>query len=162
MALSNKSGKLLLTTSNKSETAVGYATLYGDMAGGFAPIKDVPKILVYELAKYANTLGGNIPQRVLDRPPSAELSEKQTDADSLPPYAILDPILQMYIEQNQSAADIGKRGYNPADISRAISLVDASEHKRRQATIGTKISSRAFGRDWRFPSCCHTSTKNEA
>jgi len=151
MALSNKQGKLLLTTGNKSEMSVGYATLYGDMAGGFAPIKDVPKLLVYKLAEYRNQLSPVIPQRVIDRPPSAELAPDQVDADSLPPYDVLDPILEMYVEQDKSAADIIAAGFNPADVERAISLVDRNEYKRRQAPPGVRITPRAFGRDRRYP-----------
>lgn len=151
MAMSNKFGKLLLTTGNKSEMSVGYATLYGDMAGGFAPIKDVPKLLVYQLSEYRNTLSAVIPQRVITRPPSAELAPDQIDEDSLPPYSILDPILEMYVEQDKSAEDILAAGYQIADINRAISLVDRNEYKRRQAPPGIKITPRAFGRDRRYP-----------
>ncbi len=151
MALSNKQGKLLLTTGNKSEMSVGYATLYGDMAGGFAPIKDVPKLLVYKLAEYRNQLSPVIPQRVIDRPPSAELAPDQIDADSLPPYDVLDPILEMYVKQDKSAADIIAAGFDPADVERAISLVDRNEYKRRQAPPGIRITPRAFGRDRRYP-----------
>ena len=151
MALSNKQGKLLLTTGNKSEMSVGYATLYGDMCGGFAPIKDVPKLLVYELARYRNSLSAVIPERVLTRPPSAELSPNQQDSDSLPPYEILDPILARYIEQDQSADEIIAAGFSLEDVKRVISLVDRSEYKRRQSAVGIKISERAFGRDRRYP-----------
>ncbi len=151
MAISNKQGKLLLTTGNKSEMSVGYATLYGDMAGGFAPIKDVPKLLVYQLAEYRNTLSTVIPQRVITRPPSAELAPDQIDEDSLPAYAILDPILEMYVEQDKSAKEIQAAGYQLADINRAISLVDRNEYKRRQAPPGIRITPRAFGRDRRYP-----------
>jgi len=151
MAMSNKQGKLLLTTGNKSEMSVGYATLYGDMAGGFAPIKDVPKLLVYQLSEYRNTISPVIPERVITRPPSAELAPDQIDEDSLPPYSILDPILEMYVEQDQSAEDIMAAGYTEADVKRAISLVDRNEYKRRQAPPGVKITPRAFGRDRRYP-----------
>jgi len=151
MAMSNKFGKLLLTTGNKSEMSVGYATLYGDMAGGFAPIKDVPKLLVYQLCEYRNTISAVIPQRVITRPPSAELAPDQIDEDSLPPYSILDPILEMYVEQDKSAEDIQAAGYQMDDINRAISLVDRNEYKRRQAPPGVKITLRAFGRDRRYP-----------
>jgi NAD+ synthase (glutamine-hydrolysing) len=151
MAMSNKQGKLLLTTGNKSEMSVGYATLYGDMCGGFAPIKDVPKLLVYELARYRNSLSGVIPERVLTRAPSAELSPNQQDSDSLPPYEILDPILQRYVEQNQTADEIIASGFSLEDVKRVISLVDRSEYKRRQSAVGIKISERAFGRDRRYP-----------
>ncbi len=151
MAISNKQGKLLLTTGNKSEMSVGYATLYGDMAGGFAPIKDVPKLLVYELAKYRNSVSQVIPQRVIERPPSAELAPDQIDQDSLPAYDILDPILELYIEQDKSAKDIQALGFKTEDINRAITLVDRNEYKRRQAPPGIKITTKAFGRDRRFP-----------
>ncbi|MEI6745531.1 MAG: NAD+ synthase [Methylococcaceae bacterium] len=151
MAMSNKQGKLLLTTGNKSEMSVGYATLYGDMCGGFAPIKDVPKLLVYELARYRNSLSQVIPERVLTRAPSAELSPNQQDSDSLPSYEILDPILARYIEENQSADEIVAAGFSPEDVKRVISLVDRSEYKRRQSAVGIRISERAFGRDRRYP-----------
>jgi len=151
MAISNKQGKLLLTTGNKSEMSVGYATLYGDMAGGFAPIKDVPKLLVYQLAEYRNTISAVIPQRVITRPPSAESAPDQVDEDSLPAYSILDPILEMYVEQDKSAEDILAAGYQLADINRALSLVDRNEYKRRQAPPGIRITPRAFGRDRRYP-----------
>jgi NAD+ synthase (glutamine-hydrolysing) len=151
MALSNKQGKLLLTTGNKSEMSVGYATLYGDMAGGFAPIKDVYKLLVYQLAAYRNSLTPVIPERVLLRAPSAELAPDQKDEDSLPAYAVLDPILQLYIEEDLSAADIQGLGYRWEDIQRAISLVDRNEYKRRQSPPGIRITPRAFGRDRRYP-----------
>jgi NAD+ synthase (glutamine-hydrolysing) len=153
MAISNKKGKMLLTTGNKSEVAVGYATLYGDMAGGFAPIKDVPKTLVYRLAAYRNGLGPApiIPQRVIDRAPSAELRANQTDQDSLPDYAVLDPILKRYIEQDESAANIVAAGF-PEDLVRRVTrLVDRNEYKRRQAPPGVRITTRAFGRDRRYP-----------
>jgi NAD+ synthase (glutamine-hydrolysing) len=151
MAISNKQGKLLLTTGNKSEMSVGYATLYGDMAGGFAPLKDVSKLLVYQLAEYRNTLSAVIPERVITRPPSAELAPDQKDEDSLPPYTILDPILALYIEQDKSAADIVALGYPVAAVQRAISLVDRNEYKRRQSPPGIRITHRAFGRDRRYP-----------
>jgi len=151
MAISNKQGKLLLTTGNKSEMSVGYATLYGDMAGGFAPIKDVPKLLVYQLAKYRNSLSPVIPERVITRPPSAELAPDQVDADSLPPYEILDPILERYVELDQSAEDIIAAGYSREHVVRAISLVDRNEYKRRQSPPGIRITLRAFGRDRRYP-----------
>ncbi|WP_445372533.1 NAD+ synthase [Methylomonas sp. HW2-6] len=151
MALSNKQGKLLLTTGNKSEMSVGYATLYGDMAGGFAPLKDVSKLMVYKLAEYRNSLSPVIPERVITRPPSAELAPDQKDEDSLPPYSILDPILALYIEQDQSAADIVALGYPRDAVERAISLVDRNEYKRRQSPPGIRITPRAFGRDRRYP-----------
>ena len=151
MALSNKQGKLLLTTGNKSEMSVGYATLYGDMAGGFAPLKDVSKLLVYQMAKYRNTISPVIPERVITRPPSAELAPDQKDEDSLPPYALLDPILALYIEQDKSATDIVALGYPIDAVQRAISLVDRNEYKRRQSPPGIRITPRAFGRDRRYP-----------
>jgi len=151
MALSNKRGKLLLTTGNKSEMSVGYATLYGDMAGGFAPIKDVPKLLVYELARYRNSLYEVIPERVITRPPSAELAPDQIDTDSLPSYEILDPILERYVELDQSAEEIIAAGFRYDDVVRAINLVDKNEYKRRQSPPGIRITSRAFGRDRRYP-----------
>jgi NAD+ synthase (glutamine-hydrolysing) len=151
MALSNKQGKLLLTTGNKSEMSVGYATLYGDMAGGFAPIKDVPKLLVYQLARYRNTLSEVIPERVITRPPSAELAPDQIDADSLPPYEVLDPILERYVELDQSAEEIIAAGFRHEDVARAITLVDRNEYKRRQSPPGIRITTRAFGRDRRYP-----------
>jgi len=151
MAISNKSGKILLTTGNKSEMSVGYATLYGDMAGGFAPIKDVPKLLVYRLAEYRNRTGEVIPRRVIERPPSAELAPDQKDSDSLPPYEVLDPVLAMYIEQDKGIDEIVAAGFDEADVRRVARLVDRNEYKRRQAPPGVKISQRAFGRDRRYP-----------
>ena len=151
MAMSNKQGKLLLTTGNKSEMSVGYATLYGDMAGGFAPIKDVPKMLVYELSRYRNSISPVIPERVLIRPPSAELAPDQVDEDSLPPYDILDPILERYVEQDQSAEEIIAAGFSHEQVARAIQLVDRNEYKRRQSPPGIRITTRAFGRDRRYP-----------
>jgi NAD+ synthase (glutamine-hydrolysing) len=151
MAMSNKQGKLLLTTGNKSEMSVGYATLYGDMAGGFAPIKDVPKLLVYQLANYRNSVSPVIPERVITRPPSAELAPDQKDEDSLPPYEVLDPILERYVELDQAAEDIIAAGFRREDVARAISLVDRNEYKRRQSPPGIKITGRAFGRDRRYP-----------
>jgi NAD+ synthase (glutamine-hydrolysing) len=151
MAISNKKGRILLTTGNKSEMSVGYATLYGDMAGGFAPIKDVPKLLVYRLSAYRNSLGPVIPQRVLERPPSAELAPDQKDEDSLPPYAVLDPILERYIEQDRSVESIVAEGYDATLVARVAMLVDRNEYKRRQAPPGVRITRRAFGRDRRYP-----------
>lgn len=151
MAMSNKQGKLLLTTGNKSEMSVGYATLYGDMAGGFAPIKDVPKLLVYQLARYRNSLSEVIPERVIIRPPSAELAPNQVDEDSLPPYEVLDPILERYVELDQSAEEIIAAGFKREDVARAITLVDRNEYKRRQSPPGIRITARAFGRDRRYP-----------
>lgn len=151
MALSNKQGRILLTTGNKSEMSVGYATLYGDMAGGFAPIKDVPKLLVYRLARYRNGLGPVIPERVLTRAPSAELRPDQTDQDSLPPYEVLDPILRLYIEEDQGIEAIVAQGFEESVARRVARLVDHNEYKRRQAPPGVRISRRAFGRDRRYP-----------
>lgn len=151
MALSNKKRKILLTTGNKSEMSVGYATLYGDMAGGFAPIKDVPKMMVYALAKYRNQISPVIPERVIERPPSAELAPDQKDEDSLPPYPVLDDILERYIELDQSRRQILDVGYEQAVVDRVLRLVEQNEYKRRQAPPGVKITSRAFGRERRFP-----------
>jgi NAD+ synthase (glutamine-hydrolysing) len=151
MALSNKQGRMLLTTGNKSEMSVGYATLYGDMAGGFAPIKDVPKTLVYRLARHRNGLSPVIPERVLNRPPSAELRPDQTDQDSLPPYEVLDPILRLYIEEDQGIDAIVAQGFEEPVVRRVARLVDRNEYKRRQAPPGVRISRRAFGRDRRYP-----------
>ncbi|MBK1700727.1 NAD+ synthase [Thiococcus pfennigii] len=151
MAISNKSGKILLTTGNKSEMAVGYATLYGDMAGGFAPIKDCAKTLVYRLARWRNRSAPVIPERVLERAPSAELAPDQTDQDSLPPYALLDEILRRYIELDQGVAEMVAAGLPEAEVRRVARLVDRNEYKRRQAPPGVRITSRAFGRDRRYP-----------
>ncbi|MCH8958882.1 MAG: NAD+ synthase [Proteobacteria bacterium] len=151
MAISNKTGKMLLTTGNKSEMAVGYATLYGDMAGGFAPIKDCSKTLVYELARYRNSLGPVIPERALTREPSAELRAGQKDSDNLPPYDILDPILEALVEENLSVDEICERGFERAIVGKVLAMVQRNEYKRRQAPPGVRISSRAFGRDWRYP-----------
>ena len=151
MGLSNKTGKMLLTTGNKSEMAVGYATLYGDMAGGFAPIKDCSKLLVYRLAAWRNSLSRAIPPRVIDRPPSAELRPDQKDSDSLPEYSILDPILEAFIEEDRSVDEIVARGFDRATVARVLDLVKRNEYKRRQAPPGVRVSRRAFGRDWRYP-----------
>jgi len=151
MAISNKTGRMLLTTGNKSEMAVGYATLYGDMAGGFAPIKDCSKMLVYRLANYRNSLGRVIPQRAIDRPPSAELRPGQKDSDSLPPYEVLDPILECFIEDDLSVDEIVMRGFDRETVKRVLDLVKRNEYKRRQAPPGVRVSRRAFGRDWRYP-----------
>lgn len=151
MALSNKKGKILLTTGNKSEMSVGYATLYGDMAGGFAPLKDIPKLLVYRLSHYRNTISPVIPERVLTRAPSAELRPDQRDEDSLPPYPVLDDILERYIERDQSITDIIAAGLPEQDVRRVARMVDRNEYKRRQAPPGVKVTPRAFGRDRRYP-----------
>lgn len=151
MAVSNKTGYMVLTTGNKSEMAVGYATLYGDMVGGYSVLKDVYKTKVFQLAEYRNTLGYVIPQRVIDRPPSAELAPDQKDEDSLPPYDVLDAILERYIEQDMSADAIIAAGFASEDVLRVLRLVDVNEYKRRQAPIGVRISQRGFGRDRRYP-----------
>jgi NAD+ synthase (glutamine-hydrolysing) len=160
MALSNKTGDIVLTTGNKSEMATGYCTLYGDMAGGFAVIKDVAKTLVYRLAEWKNrqptaradgTLGPVIPERIITRPPSAELRPDQTDQDSLPPYEVLDAILARYMEGDQSIEEIVAAGFAPADVEKVTRLIKINEYKRRQAPVGIRITHRAFGRDWRYP-----------
>ena len=151
MALSNKTGRLVLTTGNKSEMAVGYCTLYGDMAGGFAVIKDIPKTLVYQLCAYRNSMAPVIPERILTRAPSAELRPDQTDQDSLPPYDLLDAIVEGYMEQNQSIASLIERGFDEASVHKITRLIKLNEYKRRQAPPGVRITTRAFGRDWRYP-----------
>jgi len=151
MAISNKTGRILLTTGNKSEMSVGYATLYGDMAGGFAPLKDVPKMMVYRLAAYRNRIAPVIPERVMTRPPSAELRPDQKDEDSLPPYPVLDAILEQYVEHHRSVNEIIAAGFEPEVVRRITRLVDLNEYKRRQAPPGVKITRRAFGRDRRYP-----------
>ena len=151
MAISNKKGALVLTTGNKSELAVGYSTLYGDMAGGFDALKDVPKTLVFELAKYRNTITEVIPPSVIERPPSAELAPDQKDEDNLPPYDILDQILERYIERDMSANGIIADGFTAETVHRVIRLVDINEYKRRQSPIGVRISEKGFGRDRRYP-----------
>jgi NAD+ synthase (glutamine-hydrolysing) len=157
MALSNKFGWLVLTTGNKSEYSVGYTTLYGDMAGGFAVIKDVPKMLVYDLARHVNARAGRpvIPESVFTRAPSAELRPNQTDQDTLPPYAELDRILEGYVEEDQGVNDLIARGFPADTVRRVVAMVNANEYKRRQAPIGVKITPRAFGRDWRLPIVNH-------
>lgn len=152
MALSNKFGAIVLTTGNKSEMATGYCTLYGDMAGGFAVIKDVAKTLVYRLAVWKNAQGREvIPERIITRPPSAELRPDQKDQDSLPPYEVLDAILERYMEDDQSIEQIVAAGFDPADVERVTRLIKINEYKRRQAPVGIRITHRAFGRDWRYP-----------
>jgi len=153
MAISNKTGRMVLTTGNKSEMAVGYATLYGDMAGGYAPIKDCSKTLVWRLARWRNAQGSGavIPQRIIDRPPTAELREGQLDTDSLPAYDVLDPILEAFIEDNRSVDEIVAMGFERATVTRVLEMVKRSEYKRRQAPPGVRVSGRAFGRDWRYP-----------
>jgi NAD+ synthase/NAD+ synthase (glutamine-hydrolysing) len=151
MALSNKTGALVLTTGNKSEMAVGYCTLYGDMAGGFAVIKDVYKTLVYRLSRYRNTLSPVIPENIIVRPPSAELKPDQTDQDSLPPYEILDAIVRAYMEEDRSPREIIAAGLPEADVRRVVRLLRIAEYKRRQAPVGIRITPRGFGKDWRYP-----------
>ncbi len=151
MAYSNKLGAIVLTTGNKSEMAVGYATLYGDMAGGFAVIKDIPKTLVYEISHYRNGIRAVIPQRILEKAPTAELAENQKDTDDLPPYSVLDPILKALVEQDLKIEDIIELGYDEATVRKVARMLQFSEYKRRQAPPGIKITSRAFGRDRRYP-----------
>ncbi len=154
MALSNKLGWLVLTTGNKSETAVGYATLYGDMAGGFAVLKDVPKTLVYSLSRHRNSLGpgpGPIPASTIDRAPSAELAEDQTDQDTLPPYDILDRIIEAYVVRDESVDEIVALGLQRDGVERVVAMIDGNEYKRRQAAPGVRITPKAFGKDRRLP-----------
>jgi NAD+ synthase (glutamine-hydrolysing) len=151
MALSNKSGAIVLITGNKSETAVGYSTLYGDMAGGFAVLKDVTKTMVYRLCQYRNRSGKVIPDRVLSRAPSAELRPDQTDQDSLPPYAVLDAILEEYVEHDTALEEILRMGYDERDARRVVHLIRQNEYKRRQSPPGIRVTSRGFGKDWRYP-----------
>lgn len=154
MALSNKYGSIVLTTGNKSETAVGYCTLYGDMAGGFAVLKDVTKTMVYRLCRYRNTLGNVIPKRVLSRAPSAELRPEQTDQDSLPPYEALDAILEAYMEQDASLEKILSMGHAETDVRRVVRLIQQNEYKRRQSPPGIRVTPRSFGKAWRYPITC--------
>jgi NAD+ synthetase len=151
MALSNKFGAIVLTTGNKSEMAVGYATLYGDMAGGFAVIKDILKTLVYRLCRYRNGIGRVIPERILTRAPSAELRPNQTDQDSLPPYDVLDAIISAYMENDLSPSEMIEQGFDTQDVKRVVEMIHRSEYKRRQAPIGIRITHRGFGKDWRYP-----------
>lgn len=160
MAISNKSGRLVLTTSNKSESAVGYTTLYGDMAGGFAVLKDVPKTLVFELAKYRNTISANIPQRLMERLPTAELAPGQLDQDSLPSYPILDAILEGYVEQDKSVSELVAAGFDEVTVRKVIKLVDINEYKRRQAPIGPRVTIRDFNKDRRYPITSNFGRKN--
>ena len=155
MALSNKTGKMVLATSNKSEVAVGYSTIYGDMVGGFSPLKDVPKTLVYRLAQYRNSLSECIPERVITRAPSAELRPDQKDQDSLPDYDVLDEIIRQYVKFDQSPDDIVAMGYDREEVTRVVRLINISEYKRRQSAPGIKITQRAFGRDRRYPITSH-------
>ena len=151
MALSNKTGAIVVTTGNKSEMGTGYATLYGDMAGGFAVLKDISKMLVYRLANYRNTISPVIPQRVITRAPSAELRPNQTDQDSLPPYEALDAIMEAYVEHNRGPQEIEAAGYARKDVERVVHLLRISEYKRRQSPVGIRITPRGFGKDWRYP-----------
>jgi len=151
MALSNKFGSIVLTTGNKSEMTVGYATLYGDMAGGFSVLKDVKKTLVYRLAIYRNALGLVIPERIITRPPSAELRDDQADQDSLPSYDVLDAIMACYVERNLSINEIIACGYAEADVRHVVHLIRISEYKRRQSAVGIRITERGYGKDWRYP-----------
>jgi NAD+ synthase (glutamine-hydrolysing) len=151
MALSNKTGFMVLTTGNKSEMAVGYSTIYGDMAGGYAVIKDIAKTLVWRLCRYRNSLSEVIPENIIVRPPSAELRDNQTDQDSLPAYEVLDDIMESYMELNRSPAEIVAQGHAAADVKRVVDLIKKSEYKRRQAPPGVRVTMRGFGRDWRYP-----------
>jgi NAD+ synthase (glutamine-hydrolysing) len=151
MALSNKLGWIVLTTGNKSEFATGYATLYGDMSGGFAVIKDVPKTLVYDLCRYRNTISPMIPPNVLTKPPSAELKPGQLDQDTLPPYDVLDPIIEQYVENDRSVHEIVALGYERETVARVVQMINRNEYKRRQSPPGVKITPKAFGRDRRLP-----------
>jgi NAD+ synthase (glutamine-hydrolysing) len=151
MAISNKTGRTVLTTGNKSEMATGYCTLYGDMAGGFAVIKDIFKTLVYQLCEYRNSLSDVIPTRIITRPPSAELRPDQVDQDSLPPYDVLDAILARYMEKDESVENIIASGFQKEDVFKAVKLLRINEYKRRQAPVGIRVTHRAFGRDWRYP-----------
>ncbi|MEO8037987.1 MAG: NAD+ synthase [Betaproteobacteria bacterium] len=151
MALSNKYGSIVLTTGNKSEMATGYATLYGDMAGGFAVLKDISKTLVYRLCNWRNTVGAVIPERIITRPPSAELKPNQVDQDSLPPYEVLDAIMELYVEHDRGPREIMGLGFARADVERVVRLLTLSEYKRRQAPVGVRITPRGFGKDWRYP-----------
>jgi NAD+ synthase (glutamine-hydrolysing) len=151
MALSNKHGSIVLTTGNKSEMAVGYATLYGDMAGGFGVLKDISKTMVYRLCRYRNALGRVIPERILTRAPSAELRPDQVDQDALPPYDVLDGILEAYVEHDRSPEEIVALGFGPADVRKVVRLIKLSEYKRRQSAVGIRVTPRGFGKDWRYP-----------
>ncbi|MCP5241801.1 MAG: NAD(+) synthase, partial [Zoogloeaceae bacterium] len=151
MAFSNKTGRLVLTTGNKSEMATGYATLYGDMAGGFAVLKDIYKTLVYRLAEWRNSVRADIPRNIIERPPSAELKPDQKDQDSLPPYEVLDAIIEAYMEHDLSPREIVARGYAEAEVRRAVGMLKRNEYKRRQAPVGVRVTPRGFGKDWRYP-----------
>jgi len=149
--ISNKFGNLVLSTSNKSESATGYTTIYGDMAGGFAPLKDLYKTEVYRVARFRNSIREDIPERVFTKKPTAELRPDQTDQDTLPPYEVLDPILELYIEECLSPEEIVARGYDRETVERVLEMIRKAEYKRKQAPIGIKVSPRAFGKDWRMP-----------
>jgi NAD+ synthetase len=151
MALSNRTGRIVLTTGNKSEMAVGYATLYGDMAGGFAVIKDVAKTFVYRLAEYRNTLSDVIPRNIITRAPTAELKPGQTDQDTLPPYEVLDAIIEAYMERDESPRQIIAHGYDEADVRKVVGMLKKNEYKRRQSPVGIRVTQRGFGKDWRYP-----------
>jgi NAD+ synthase/NAD+ synthase (glutamine-hydrolysing) len=151
MALSNRTGSIVLTTGNKSEMAVGYATLYGDMAGGFAVIKDVFKTFVYRLSRYRNTLSSAIPENIIVRAPSAELKPDQTDQDTLPPYEVLDAIIEAYMEEDRSPREIVAAGCDEATVRRVVGMLKRNEYKRRQSPVGIRITRRGFGKDWRYP-----------
>jgi NAD+ synthase (glutamine-hydrolysing) len=151
MALSNKTGAIVLTTGNKSEMATGYATLYGDMAGGFAVLKDLYKTFVYRLSAWRNTVSPVIPQNIIDRPPSAELKPDQKDQDSLPPYEVLDAIIEAYMERDESPREIIARGFDATEVRRTVAMLKRNEYKRRQAPVGIRVTQRGFGRDWRYP-----------
>jgi len=151
MALSNKTGAIVLTTGNKSEMATGYATLYGDMAGGFAVLKDLYKTFVFRLSNWRNTLGEVIPQNIIDRPPSAELQPAHKDQDSLPPYEVLDAIIEAYMERDESPRQIIAAGLPEAEVRRTVAMLKRNEYKRRQAPVGIRVTPRGFGRDWRYP-----------
>jgi len=151
MALSNKTGAIVLTTGNKSEMATGYATLYGDMAGGFAVLKDLYKTFVFRLSNWRNTVSPVIPQNIIDRPPSAELKPDQKDQDSLPPYDMLDAIIQAYMERDESPRDIVAAGFPEGEVRRVVGMLKRNEYKRRQAPVGIRVTQRGFGRDWRYP-----------
>jgi NAD+ synthetase len=151
MALSNRTGRIVLTTGNKSEMAVGYATLYGDMAGGFAVIKDVPKTFVYHLARWRNAVSAVIPQNIIDRPPSAELKPGQTDQDTLPPYEVLDAIIEAYMERDQSPRQMIAAGLDEAAVRKVVGMLKKNEYKRRQSPVGIRVTQRGFGKDWRYP-----------
>ena len=151
MALSNKLGAIVVTTGNKSEMATGYCTLYGDMAGGFAVIKDIVKTLVYRIATWRNTQGLVMPQRVIDRAPSAELAHNQTDQDSLPPYEVVDAVVERYMERDMSPDQIAGMGFDREMVRQVVRLIQLNEYKRRQAPPGVRITPRSFGKDWRYP-----------